>query len=90
MIALLLAITYIACGLMYVTPGLLAVPAVALVKWSRQVVGLGMLVLGIGEASIWWTEAAAPPLLQLGIAIFGAGMVMTLVAILRQPCAPKA
>ena len=90
MIALLLAIAYICCGLMYLTPGVLAVPAVALVKWSRQIVGLGMLMLGMGEASIWWTEAAAPPLLQLGIAIFGAGMIMTLVAIARQPCAPEA
>lgn len=90
MTALLLAIAYIGCGLMYVTPGVLAVPAVPLVKWSRQVVGLGMLVLGIGEASIWWREASAPPLLQLGVAIFGAGMIMTLVAIMRQPCAPKA
>ena len=90
MIALLLAIGYSWMGIMYVTPGLLPVASVTAVKWSRQIVGFGMIVLGLGEASLWWNGVAGPSLLQLGLAIFGGGMTLTLLTILRQPCAQKA
>jgi hypothetical protein len=89
MIALLLAIGYCWMGIMYVTPGLLPVASVPAVKWARIVVGFGMVVLGIGEASLWWNDIVGPSLLQLGLAIFGSGMVITLLTIVRQPCAPK-
>ena len=90
MISLFLAILDVCCGGVYVTPGVLPVAALSSVKWSRHVVGLGMLTVGGGELGAWWSEAMVLPLLQLGLGLVGGGLAATLVTILRQPCPPKA
>jgi len=90
MLTLLLAVIYLACGVVYLTPGVLPVAAVPAVKWSRYAVGAGMLMAGVALAEAWWHGTTVPTLLQLGMALVGAGLASTLVTILRQPCAPKA
>jgi len=90
MISLMLAIVYLGCGVVYLTPGVLPTAAVPAVKWSRHAVGAGMLMVGVAMAEAWWGQHAAQPLLHLGLAVIGIGLAATLVTILRQPCPPKA
>jgi hypothetical protein len=85
-----ISVIYLGCGVVYLTPGVLPVAAVPAVKWSRYAVGAGMLIAGVALAEAWWHGTTVPALLQLGMALVGAGLASTLVTILRQPCAPKA
>ena len=90
MFTLMLAVIYLGCGAVYLTPGVLPVAAVPAVKWSRHAVGAGMLMAGVALAEAWWNGTTVPGLLQLGIGLVGVSLASTLVTILRHPCAPKA
>jgi hypothetical protein len=90
MISFILAAIYLACGVVYLTPGVLPAAALPAVKWSRHGVGAGMLLVGVAQAEAWWGQHAIQPLLYLGLAVIGIGLAATLVTILRQPCPPKA
>lgn len=88
-VALVLAILLAGCAAVNVTPGVLPAPSDRFVKHGRTIGGVGLLIIAIAEASVWWRGADAPPMLQFGLAVFGVGMALTLSAIVRQPCPPK-
>lgn len=89
MITIAVAVIYVCCGVLYLTPGVLPVAAITSVKWSRHIVGAGMLVAGVSVADMWWRGMAVQTLLLAGLALVGVGLASTLVTILRQPCPPK-
>ena len=89
MVTLILAAIYLGCGAVYLTPGVLPVPALAQIKWSRHIVGAGMLLTGAALAEAWWGQHADQPLLLVGLALVGIGLAATLVTIARQPCPPR-
>lgn len=77
-------------GLVHVVPGVLPVAANQVLRYGRQVVGGGLIVIAAGKGWLAIRGYTGDALTDLGLWILVLGMGTMAFVIWRQPCDPKA